>query len=345
MIFAKRQTRSILIGLAAVLLTFVAQAQPSDSRDYVLGAGDVVRITVFEHPDMATEARISEGGKIRFPLVGEVSIGGLSVSGAEGRIAEQLRSGGYVKRPEVSIIVVQFRGQQASVLGQVNRPGRYPIEGPTKLSDLLAIAGGVALGGADQIMLTRKVNGKLSRMEVNQVAAFQAGELSLDIPIENGDVLFVGRAPQFYIHGEVQRPGSFRLESNMTVAQALAIGGGVTPRGSDREIRVTRRDSSGKPMITSPKPTDLVMADDVLVANPAQFYIYGEVQRPGTFKVEPNMTVMQALAMGGGVTARGTDRGMKLVRRDKTGKLVYYDAVLEDFIQTDDVIYVKERLF
>jgi polysaccharide biosynthesis/export protein len=339
------RTQLIFIALAILFLSLPSRAQPTDSRDYVLGAGDIVRINVFEHPDMATEARLSESGKIRFPLIGEVGIAGLSVSGAEGRIADQLRTGGYVKKPEVSIIVTQFRGQQASVLGQVNRPGRYPIEGPTKLSDLLAIAGGVTSSGADQITLTRKVNGKVSRTEVNQIAAFQSGELSLDIPIENGDVLFIGRAPQYYIHGEVQRPGSFRLESNMTIAQALAIGGGVTARGSDREIRLTRRDSSGKPVTTTPKSNDFVMADDVLLVNPAQFYIYGEVQRPGTFKVEPNMTVMQALAMGGGVTSRGTDRGMKLVRRDKNGKLVYYDAVLEDFIQTDDVIYVKERLF
>ena len=328
----------VLVGLAAI-------AQQSDSRDYVLAAGDVVRINVFEHPDMATEARISESGNIRFPLIGEVGIAGLSVSGAEGRIAEKLRSGGFVKRPEVSLIVIQFRGQQVSVLGQVNRPGRYPIEGPTKLSDLIAIAGGVALGGADQITITRKVNGKLSRTEVNQVAAFQSGEITLDVPIENGDVVFVGRAAQFYIYGEVQRPGSFRVEANMTIAQALAVGGGVTPRGSEREIRLTRRDQAGKPITTTAKLNDLVSSDDILLVNPAQFYIYGEVQRPGTFKVEPNMTVMQALAIGGGVTARGTERGMKLVRRDKNGKLVYYDAVLEDFIQTDDVIYVKERLF
>ena len=345
MLLVSYRARLVLIGLVILLFSISGNAQSADSRDYVLGAGDVVRITVFEHPDMATEARISESGKVRFPLIGEVSLGGLSVSGAEMRIAEQLRTGGYVKRPEVSIIVTQFKGQQVSVLGQVNRPGRYPIDGPTKLSDLLAIAGGVALGGADQIILTRKVNGKLSRTEVNQVAAFQSGELSLDVPIESGDVIFVGRAPQFYIHGEVQRPGSFRLESNMSVAQALAIGGGVTARGSEREIRLTRRDLSGKPATTSAKINDLVLPDDVLVVGSAQFYIYGEVQRPGTFRVEPNMTVMQALAMGGGVTPRGTDRGMKLVRRDKAGKLVYYDAVLEDFIQPDDVIYVKERLF
>ena len=345
MLLVSYRARLVLIGLVILLFSIGGNAQSADSRDYVLGAGDVVRITVFEHPDMATEARISESGKVRFPLIGEVSLGGLSVSGAEMRIAEQLRTGGYVKRPEVSIIVTQFKGQQVSVLGQVNRPGRYPIDGPTKLSDLLAIAGGVALGGADQIILTRKVNGKLSRTEVNQVAAFQSGELSLDVPIESGDVIFVGRAPQFYIHGEVQRPGSFRLESNMSVAQALAIGGGVTARGSEREIRLTRRDLSGKPATTSAKINDLVLPDDVLVVGSAQFYIYGEVQRPGTFRVEPNMTVMQALAMGGGVTPRGTDRGMKLVRRDKAGKLVYYDAVLEDFIQPDDVIYVKERLF
>jgi polysaccharide biosynthesis/export protein len=330
-----------LVALLAVARVVGAQETP----DYVLGPGDVLRITVFEHQDMTTEARVSESGKIRFPLVGEVVLGGLTVNAAEARLAESLRSGGFLLKPQVNLLVTQFRSKQVSVLGQVNRPGRYPIDSALKLSDALALAGGVAVTGADFVTLTRGSGGTSKRMEISQDAAFHSGDLSLDVPVESGDVIFVSRAPQFYIHGEVQRPGTFRLEPGMTVNQALAAGGGVTPRGSERYVKITRKDRGGKSNVINAKLADPVQEDDTIFVNSAMFYIYGEVQRPGAFRVEPNMTVMQALSLGGGVTPRGTDKGIKLTRRDNSGKAQAYDATLEDLIQADDVIYVKERLF
>ena len=126
-------------------LNALGQNQPTG--DYVLGPNDGLRITVFEHPDMTTDLRISESGNIRFPLIGEVPLAGLTVNAAEERVAERLRTGGFVKKPQINILVTQYRGQQVSVLGQVNRPGRYPIEAPTKLSDMMALAGGIAQAG------------------------------------------------------------------------------------------------------------------------------------------------------------------------------------------------------
>jgi len=75
------------------------------------------------------------------------------------------------------------------------------------------------------------------------------------------------------------------------------------------------------------------------------FYIYGEVQRPGAFRLEQNMTVVQALSMGGGITARGTQRGITILRRGADGTLQELEAEAADLVKKDDVIYVKESLF
>jgi polysaccharide biosynthesis/export protein len=98
------------------------------NAQYRLAAGDVIRVTVFQNPDLSLEARVSESGVISYPLLGAVQLGGMSVAQAERRIADGLRDGNFVKQPQVSILVSQVRGNQVSVLGQVGRPGRYPLE-------------------------------------------------------------------------------------------------------------------------------------------------------------------------------------------------------------------------
>ena len=113
---------------------------------------------MFDRPEMTTEARVSETGKIRFPLIGDIDVGGQSTAEVEKRIADLLISGNYLRKPQVSVIVLTYRSQQISVLGQVNRPGRYPLEQPSKLSDMLAMAGGIAPSGADTVKLVRYVD-------------------------------------------------------------------------------------------------------------------------------------------------------------------------------------------
>jgi polysaccharide biosynthesis/export protein len=332
---------ALVAGLAIATI-----AHAIDRNDYVLGPADHIKISVYEYPDMTTEARISENGKIRFPLVGEVVLGGLTVQEAEARIADKLKSGGFVLKPQVNVLVTSFRSQTVSVLGQVNRAGQYPVDRPSRVSDMLATAGGIAPIGADTIVLTRTEAGKTERFEIDQTSAFGGNDTAKDMLVRGGDVIFVPRQPQFYIHGEVQRPGYYRLESGMTLSQSLAVGGGVTQRGSELRVKVTRRDPSGTKFVTREfGPIELLRPDDVVYVSQNLFYIYGEVQRPGQFRIEPGMTFIQALATGGGITARGTDRGMRVSRRDADGNVKMYDVNPNDPVQTDDVIYVKERLF
>ncbi len=255
-----------------LLVMFGALSHAAESNDYRLGAGDTVRIVVFQNPDFTTEARISESGVVSYPLIGKVELGGLSITSAEQKIAAMLKEGGFVQQPQVNIVLAQIRGSQVSVLGQVNRPGRYPLEiFNTHVSDMLAIAGGIAGSGSDNIILVGTRNGQNIRKEIDIVGLFLDEKRKEDILVEGGDVLYVHRAPMFYIYGEVQRPGSYRLERNMTLMQALAQSGGPTLRGTQKNIKIFRRAADGKQEEVSLALTEPVNGDDVLYVRESLF--------------------------------------------------------------------------
>jgi len=257
-----------LLCLAAMTLSVAAFGQ---SRE-ILGEGDSVRITVFQNPDLTTETRISERGTITFPLVGEISLAGLTPVGAEARIAEHLIKGKFVLKPQVSLNVVRVRSRQVSVLGQVARPGRYPLDDTSSnLTDILALAGGVSPTGDDSVTVMVTRNGKTSKLEINVPTMYRTGDLSRNLELQNGDTIFVQRAPVFYIYGEVQRAGAYRIEPLMTVMQALSVGGGVTPRGTDRGLKIRRKTADGKFQAIDAHLTDPVQPDDVIYVRESLF--------------------------------------------------------------------------
>jgi polysaccharide export outer membrane protein len=240
--------------------------------EYRLGSGDVLRITVFQNPDLSLETRVTEAGVISFPLLGNIRIGGMTITAAEKLIADGLRNGNFVKQPQVAIAVVQVRGNQASVLGQVNRPGRYPIEvADMRLTDLLAVAGGAATTGSDIVVVTGTRNGKPFRLEVDLPTLFASANREKDILILNGDAIWVDRQPLVYIYGEVQRPGAMRVERGMTVMQALASGGGLTQRGTEKGLRVHRKAADGTIQVIEPKMDDKVQEGDVVYVRESLF--------------------------------------------------------------------------
>lgn len=265
--------RAAALGLLALASGF-SQAQPAPAAsapvaagaaEYRLGAGDVIRISVYQNPDLSLETRVSEAGVISFPLLGNQRVGGISVTQAEKLLAEGLKNGNFVKSPQVTIVVLQVKGNQASVLGYVNRPGRFPIEvADMRLTDLLANAGGVAAGGAEVMVLSGTRNGQPYRVEIDLPGIFAPGGRGQDLLVQNGDVLWVDRAPIVYIYGEVQRPGALRLERGMTLMQSLAAGGGLNLRGTEKGIRVHRKGADGKVQVLQP-PMDEVLKDGDVV--------------------------------------------------------------------------------
>jgi polysaccharide export outer membrane protein len=246
----------VLVFAAAWLLAIPAWAQSGER----LGVGDAIRVTVFQQPDLTTEARVSEKGTVAMPLIGEQKVAGKSTGEASKQIADALKNGKYLKDPQVSIAMVTLRSRQVSVLGQVARPGRYALdESSSGLTEVLAAAGGVMPTGADTVTVMR--DGKPQKVDV----------ISKDFKLKNGDTVYIERAPVFYIYGEVTRAGAYRVEPNMTVMQAIAAGGGITPRGSDRRLKMRRNGADGKVVETDAKLQDVVRTDDVIYVKEALF--------------------------------------------------------------------------
>jgi polysaccharide export outer membrane protein len=268
-----RLLRRVLFAFLTLMAPMLSWAQVSDAqRDYVLGAGDVIRVSVYQNADLTLETRVAESGTISFPLLGQIKLGGLSVPKAEKVIADGLRNGNFVRAPQVSILVMQIRGNQASVLGMVNRPGRYPIElTGLRLSELLATAGGIAPGGSDLVTLSGMRDGRAFRVVIDLPNLFSASTKSNDPVITNGDTVYVDRMPMVYIYGEVQRPGAMRIERDMTVIQALATGGGLTQRGTEKGLRVHRRNADGKVEILQPGMNDAMKDGDVIYVRESLF--------------------------------------------------------------------------
>ena len=248
----------------ALLFSAVVHAE-QQVQDYRLGSGDIIHITVFQSPDLTIDTRVSEKGVITYPLIGAIEVGGLTIDGAADKISEQLKQGGFLQKPQVNISLVQIKGNQVSVLGQVNRPGRFPLDTlNTRVSDMLAIAGGATQMGSDVAVVTGVRNGKPFRKEIDIASMFLDDKLKDDVLLENGDVIYVHRYPMYYIYGEVNRPGSYRVERNMSVMQALAEGGGPTVRGTERWLKLSRREANGNIKQLSPSLTDPVQDGDVL---------------------------------------------------------------------------------
>ena len=262
----------LIANLLLAVAIAAGGAANAQQAEYQIGAGDSIRVSVFQNPDLTLETRVTENGTISYPLVGVVRIGGLTIPAAEQAIAKALRDGNFIQQPQVSIALVQNRGNQVSVLGHVTRPGRFPLETVnTRLSEMIAIAGGIAVTGADAVILTGTREGKPLRKEIDIVGMFLTGDLKDDVVVAGGDVIYVHRQPMYYIYGEAARSGSNRVERGMTFRQALAQAGGPTARGTERGLRVYRRGADGRIQILTPDLADLVQVDDVIYVRESLF--------------------------------------------------------------------------
>jgi polysaccharide biosynthesis/export protein len=267
------KTKLFKLGVLAAIMLFGAAVKPAYAlEEYLLTPGDVIKVSVFKNPDLMLDARVSEAGTIGFPLLGSVPVAGLTLPAAERKIAQLLKDGGFVLNPQVNILLTTAVGNQVAVLGQVNRPGRYPIEGAGgNLTGMLAQAGGISGTGADVVIVTGARNGKPFRREIDVVNMSLNGTTADDIELRGGDTLFVNRSPMFYIYGQVQKPGQYRLEKGMTVMQALADGGGMTGKGTSRGIVLHRRDAAGKVKESGASLDEDVRDQDVIYVKESVF--------------------------------------------------------------------------
>lgn len=256
-----------------VLLLLFATSCPLSlfAQDYIIGSQDLLKITVYEHPDLTTETRVSEDGKISFPLIGELDIKNLTARQVEKKIAEKL-SGGYITNPQVAVLIQQYMGQRVTIIGEVSKPGQYEITGPTYVLDIISKALGTTQNAGYIITLFRKgagANPKLEKFQIDLDRLLRKGELEENIQMKDKDIIFVPKG-FFYVYGEVNRPGAYRIEKGLTVKRAVALAGGFNQKAAKKKVEITRR-TNDKDVIRDGTLDDTIEIDDVIMVRESLF--------------------------------------------------------------------------
>jgi polysaccharide export outer membrane protein len=259
---------SASLVIVAFMMALTASRASAVSEDYRLGPGDLLKILVFDHDEMTLDARISQTGNITFPLVGQVPLAGLSTRDAEMLLAKRLADGGFLSKPQVSILVSDYESQKVSVMGQVTKAGQYPLDSTKSVLDVLAMAGGLLNDSAGDDATLVRADG--THVAIDLPRLFD-GDPAMNLPVRDGDTVFVLPVAQFYVYGEVQHPGQYRLPRKTTLSQAISIGGGLTPRGTERGAIIKRLTADGKERKLAVSDEDVLQPNDVVVIKPSWF--------------------------------------------------------------------------
>ena len=239
----------ILLFLTALQATPAARSDPAL---YIIGPNDVLGVTVFDRPQLSGKFTVEADGTLAFPLVGRVTVGGLSIRAAEEEIRMRLAAG-YLTDPHVSVTVDQYRSQQIFVMGEVRQPGSLQFTGSMTLIEALARVGSTTDRAGSEAMIVRSpseparagaaqaANASNSETVHINLQSLQMGVLSQNVALRAGDTIFVPRAATVFVSGQVRSAGEYVIRSGMTVRQALALAGGVTDRGSMRRIQIIRQ--------------------------------------------------------------------------------------------------------
>ena len=264
----------------AVLLVFIVSCAAiplwaSQTTDYVVGPQDLVAITVFDHPALSGKFNIESDGAFTFPLIGRVKAAGLTPRAIEAELAKRLRDG-YMKDPQLSVTVEQYRSQRVFIIGAVAQPGPFVLTGNTTLIEALARAGSTTNEAVGEAIVVRARPGReiagpllpehagdaeVERIDLKQL---EGGTLSQNVFLRDGDTVVVPRGEQVFVLGEVRTPGSYSIRKGTTLLQVLALAGGVTERGATGRTKVTRM-SDGKKKEFKLKADDVVQAGDTIV--------------------------------------------------------------------------------
>ena len=209
---------------------------------YVLGPGDVIEIAVLGRDEFRPRVQVQTDGTIQLPYLHSVKAADLTVLQLRDRVASLLREGGFYVDPVVSVTVASYASRYVTVLGEFGTPGLLPVDRAYRVSEIVARAGGLRATAGDDLVI-RRAGGEQITLPLAAIASGSAAE---DPFVQPGDKLYVATAPNFYIYGQVNAPGAYRVEKGMTMRMALARGGGLTDRGSSKRVSLFRNGAKTK---------------------------------------------------------------------------------------------------
>jgi polysaccharide biosynthesis/export protein len=352
---------SACLVVALFLYPFAVQAQ-----EYEIGEGDLLRITVYDNSDLSTEARVSGEGKITLPLIGELSVSGLTATEI-GKKAAQLYADGYIKNPQVNVFILEYKSKKVTALGEFMKPGLIEMRGVSTLMEVISNAGGVTANAGDTLFIQRKlVKGAADHkneimIPVDLKKLLEKGDAASNMPVQDGDSIYVPRAAFVYVTGEVKTPGPVKkMRSNSTLMEIISSAGGITPDAGDK-LFIQR--SSGKGgtdgkddiMITVDlkkllegdnvaSNAPIQDGDSIYIPRAAFVYVTGEVKNPGAYKITQGLTVLRSVTLAGGFTQKASKDKTKIIRKTEKGEQTI-NIKMEDLVIPDDIISVPESFF
>ena len=260
--------------------------------DYIVGPQDVLIITSYDQSDLTGKFVVEADGTFSYPLIGRVKVGGLSLRQVEAELKKRLVDQGFFRNPQITVAIEQYKSQKIFIVGEVRTPGAYPLSGDMRLVEALALAGSTLPTASGEAVIVHasydavivdapqenttkdSATGPSATAEniirVN-LRDLENGVLSQNVPLRDGDTIFVLRAESIYVFGQVRNPGAYPLQQkNTTVLQALSLAGGVTDRGSTTRIQIVRI-VGGEKEERRVKLTDFVLPGDTIVV-PERFF-------------------------------------------------------------------------
>jgi polysaccharide biosynthesis/export protein len=283
----------MLNTLLAILLAVTAQAaaggqaavppkpvepgiQSAAPATYQVGPSDVLGIKVFGEDALNNSYTVDSDGSITFPLLGRVQVSGQTTREIEAHLIKLLKDD-YIRNPQLSVEIATYRSRSIFVIGEVKSPGRYTINGPQTLLEVIAHAGSTTATASDTIIVQRYKDGiaaavaapalpgdsravEVFRVSLNDL---REGRLNVNILLQDSDTIIVPPAERFHVTGFVRQPGAFVLRPGMTVRQAIAEAGGIAERGSSRGVKIIRKEN-GKEVELDADMGDLVRPNDII---------------------------------------------------------------------------------
>jgi polysaccharide export outer membrane protein len=261
------------VVLVSLIMILCGQAIAEEVIDYRVGEGDVLKVMVYDNPDLETTTRVSGKGTILFPLIGEIDISGMTVSQVSQKIAADLAKG-YILDPQVSVFVEKFGSQKASIMGEVNLPGLHELSGATTLMELISKAEGLTDEAGDIVTIRRKNLANADQDEIitiNLKSLMERSDAGPQPIIQGGDRVFVSKAGVVYVTGQVNRPGAYKYEEGTSVIKAVTMAGGFSELASQRRVQIIRQVDGRERVFEKVSLHTPVLPDDVIVV-PESFF-------------------------------------------------------------------------
>ncbi len=349
----KNLTKSIQTSLIVILSLVVLQI---GAFAYTVGPLDEIAITVFDNPDLTGKFKVAQDGAIIYPLLGRIAVSGKTPAEIRRMLTERLERD-YLYNPIVNVTVEQFRSKYVNIIGRSGKPTLFYLDREVRLLDLLSRVEGLSLDLGNiikglEIKIIRQpdysVTGSKSGADKKSIVIdlydlLIEGDKESNVVLRDKDVIYLPQYSTIYVIGEVRKPGSYPFIEGLTVLRALADAGGTTRNASDKEI-VIKRIEDGKEVEVNADPDTPVKPGDIIqiplgAGSGNLYYVVGEVNKPGSFTYEKDLTILMAITRAGGATKKASVKNT-FIKRIQNGEETRIEVKMADSFRPDDIIEV-----